>query len=163
MNTARKLVATALGGACVAVLALPAASASAAPDDNRSRSTVTYWAVVRADDDNGRVVATIGKGQWVKISAAGKADCNENDNSDACVFGADGTDALAPAHWLAPGLRQFSVVGKVGSGDAVQLGTEKAKLMGKGPVRVGYNDLLGAYEDNRGGFLVQITKCRWGC
>jgi hypothetical protein len=162
MHTARRFAAAGLGAVALAAL-VPAASASAAPGDYKSRSTVTYWTVVRADDENGRAVAVLGKNQWVKIKAMGRADCNENDNSDACLFDADGRDAAAPDNWLAPGLRQFSLVGAVGDGDPVQLGTDRTKLRGKGEVRVAYNDLLGAYDDNRGGFLLKITKCRWGC
>jgi hypothetical protein len=186
MNTARKLLATALGAATVGILALPASTASAVPvqagfashdrdgdrgdrgfstrDRDRRDRLVSYWTIVRADDEDGRVVANLREGQWAKVSAVRAwTDCNTEDDSDACRHGRDGADALAPADWLAPGLRQFSLVGAVGGGDFVQLGSERTKMTGTGPVALAYNDLIGGYDDNRGGFLVRVTKCRWAC
>lgn len=177
MRIAKKLVATAVGTAAAAALALPAGAAGAAtvtagPADlapahhQHHRYTTTFWTIVRADDPDGRNSVNLHRGQWVKIEAVrGRADCNDNDNdnSDACVFDADGQDTAAPADWLAPGLDQFSLVGKVGEGHYKQLGTDRTKLTGRGTLNLAYNDLNGAYDDNRGGFLVKITKCVWGC
>ena len=160
MHAVRRLVATSLAALAAGVLALPAA-AGARPAPRPV--TITFWVPVKASDDDGRIVAFLFSGQWARISATGQADCNVNDNSEACTLDADGSDALAPTDWYAQGMRQFSLIGRVGDGPLVQLGTQPTQVSGSGAVRVTYNDLLGAYEDDGGGFLVKVTQCLLRC
>ncbi|MGH3547531.1 MAG: hypothetical protein ACRDQU_05300 [Pseudonocardiaceae bacterium] len=113
-------------------------------------------------------------GQWAVIAVSGTATCTPDSNhakSLHCLNAdANGSPDIAGSDFLAPGLRKFSLVGKVGNGPLMFVGggppggwaLAADNVTGPGPLRLGYNDEFKYYADNTGGFDVNIEiyeKC----
>jgi hypothetical protein len=111
----------------------------------------------------------------VRISAAGSAWCGNYDPS-ICDNG-NGPDGVGKTGdavqqyvyhtyhidygpFTAGKLVAFSLIGKVGSGPAVQLGSAARTVSGSGRLYMAYNDNY--YEDNTGGYTVTIQRCIFG-
>jgi hypothetical protein len=118
---------------------------------------------------------TLQSGQQVRISATGSAWCG---NYDANICGnGNGPDGVGKTgdaveayvyntygidygRFTAGSLIAFSLIGKVGSGSALQLGSAARTVSGGGRLYLAYNDNY--YEDNTGGFTVTIQRCVFG-
>jgi hypothetical protein len=100
-------------------------------------------------------------GEGAMITATGTASCLAAEPDAPCDLGADGSvpapDISPP--FMAPGIPAYSLDGEVGSGPLTFIGTGPATVQGPGELRLGYNDEIGAYYDNGGGFTVTIETC----
>jgi hypothetical protein len=93
------------------------------------------------------------------ITATGTASCAAGNPTGLCVYlspngGGSGTGA-APA-FFDPNAPAYSLVGEAGSGPLAFIGVGATTVQGPGELRLGYNDQLGLYFDNGGGFTVTI-------
>jgi hypothetical protein len=144
----RRVIAVALA---VAGVAFTAAPAMAAP------STVTLPGTASGWQSTG---ITVAPAHPVQLSATGNIDYGCN-NFNACAGDPDG---IAPsgevfpagdASFLAPGLRIFSLVGKIGNGAPFQLGKGPIVLTGDGALSIAYNDT--SWGDNIGSYTVTLN------
>jgi hypothetical protein len=93
------------------------------------------------------------------ITATGTASCAAGNPTGLCVYlGPDGggspTGAVPP--FFDPNAPAYSLVGEAGSGPLAFIGVGATSVQGPGELRLGYNDQLGLYFDNDGGFTVRI-------
>jgi hypothetical protein len=155
--SSRRLLAAATAGSALAGLVLaPGAAASSRP--------AVRLVTVQAYDPNGTAVGLVLHGGKARVQAVrGRATCDYTDPTRRCVHNADGDPRTAATGFTAPRLRAFSLVGRVGDGPFVQLGTRPTTISGEGAVRLYYNDARGRYDDNEGAFVVKVAPCRRGC
>jgi hypothetical protein len=59
---------------------------------------------------------------------------------------------------LAPDLPSFSLVGRLGSGPWIAIGAGPTTLNGNGELILAFNDWIGTYYNNSGGFQVTVTS-----
>jgi hypothetical protein len=100
-------------------------------------------------------------GEGATITATGTASCLASLPDASCDLGPDGSvpaPAISPP-FMAPGIAAYSLDGEVGSGPLTFIGTGPVTVQGPGELRLGYNDEIGAYSDNGGGFTVTIDTC----
>jgi hypothetical protein len=104
-------------------------------------------------------------GVSVSVSATGLASCG----STPCDGGPTGacppwlTGCIAPAGFLVEGGVPFGLYARVGSGSPVFIGAGPTTLTGSGELSFGYNDLLGTFGDNSGGFSATVSyACKPG-
>jgi hypothetical protein len=67
--------------------------------------------------------------------------------------------AVALGAFFDPNAPAYSLVGEAGSGPLTFIGVGPTAVRGPGELRLGYNDQLGLYFDNGGGFTVTIQTC----
>jgi hypothetical protein len=97
------------------------------------------------------------------ISATGTASCAAGNPTGLCVYlspnGGGSATGAAPA-FFDPNAPAYSLVGEAGSGPLAFIGVGLTTVRGPGELRLEYNDQLGLYFDNGGGFTVeiQVTK-----
>jgi hypothetical protein len=93
------------------------------------------------------------------ITATGTASCAAGNPTGLCVYlGPDGGGSptgAVPA-FFDPNAPAYSLVGEAGSGPLAFIGVGPTTVEGPGELRLGYNDQLGLYFDNDGGFSVTI-------
>jgi hypothetical protein len=104
----------------------------------------------------------LASGEGAMITATGTASCNARDPISECVYlnangGGSGVGASPP--FMDPDAPAYSLDGEVGSGPLIFVGTGPAIVQGPGELRLGYNDEIGDYFDNGGGFTVTIETC----
>jgi hypothetical protein len=144
----RRVIAVALA---VAGAALTAAPAMAAP------VTVTLPGTATGFQPTG---VTVSPAHPVQLTATGNIDYGCN-NFNGCAGDPDGvapSGEVFPAGgsgFLAPALRAFSLVGKIGDGAPIQLGKGPMVLTGNGPLSIAYND--SAWGDNIGSYTVTLN------
>jgi hypothetical protein len=148
LTAVRRTVAVSLA---VAGTAFAAAPALAAP------TTVTLQGTAAGFQPTG---VSVSPGHSVQLTATGNIDYGCN-NFNGCAGDPDG---VAPsgevfpaggADFLAPGLRIFSLVGRIGTGAPFQLGKGPIVVSGDGPLSIAYND--SAWGDNIGSYSVTLT------
>jgi hypothetical protein len=101
-------------------------------------------------------------GEGALITATGMATCNARNPVSECVYlNADGGGSAVGASppFMDPQAPAYSLTGEVGSGPLTFVGTGPVTVEGPGELRLGYNDELGDYYDNGGGFTVTIQTC----
>jgi hypothetical protein len=96
------------------------------------------------------------------ITAAGAASCAAGNPTGLCVYlspngQGPGTGASPP--FFDQNAPAYSLVGEVGSGPLTFIGVGPTTVQGPGELRLEYNDQLGLYFDNGGGFTVTIQTC----
>ena len=96
------------------------------------------------------------KGQPVTVTATGVVCANFN---DLCV-GPDGDPSVDTTQsgfggFVLPGAPAWALVGRVGSGPWVQVGSGPTTLSGKGKLVFAVNDNF--FGDNTGGFMVTVS------
>src|ERR1700734_374980 len=97
-------------------------------------------------------------GEGATITATGTASCLASDPDASCDLGPNGSvpaPAISPP-FMAPGIPAYSLDGEVGNGPLTFIGTGPVTVQGPGELLLGYNDEIGAYYDNGGGFPVTI-------
>ncbi len=123
----------------------------------------TIYVPARSAGENGRFLQTgfvLKKGLSVTIKATGTAytticspACGTDPNGNASI--------ICPIICAGPGLFAFSLIGKVGRGHLVFIGTGPRTVSGRGRLALAYND--GNYTDNSGGYTVRLTyRCALG-
>jgi hypothetical protein len=163
------LVATVALGAAGAMLgAVPAGAATTSPAHTQRSSglfgqTTTVYVPATAGPtssgmpgvDTGIYLAT---GEGATITATGTASCTAN---EACAnLNANGGAPLATSPpFMDPNAPAYSLVGEVGSGPLTFIGVGPTTVQGPGELLLGYNDNIGDYYDNSGGFTVTIETC----
>ena len=103
----------------------------------------------------------LGPGEAATITATGTASCLASLPDASCDLGPNGSvpaPAISPP-FMAPGIPAYSLDGEVGSGPLTFIGTGPASVQGPGELRLGYNDVVGEYYNNGGGFTVTIETC----
>jgi hypothetical protein len=93
------------------------------------------------------------------ITATGTASCAVGNPTGLCVFlspNGGGSAASAAPPFFDPNAPAYSLVGEVGSGPLAFIGVGATTVQGPGELRLGYNDQVGLYFDNGGGFTVTI-------
>jgi hypothetical protein len=145
----RRVIAVALA---VAGVALTAAPAMAAP------VTITLPGTAAGFQPTG---LTVSPSHPVQLEATGNIDYGCN-NFNGCAGNPDGvapSGEVFPAAgegFLAPGLRMFSLIGKIGDGAPFQLGKGPIVLTaGSGPLSIAYND--SSWGDNIGSYSVTLN------
>jgi hypothetical protein len=100
-------------------------------------------------------------GEVAVITATGTATCRTGHPTVPCGHlgpnGSGSATGAAPA-FLDPNAPAYSLVGEVGSGPLTFVGVGATTVQGPGELRLGYNDQLGDYSDNGGGFSVTILR-----
>jgi hypothetical protein len=146
----RRVIAVALAVAGAAFTATPAMAAPV---------TVTLPGTAAGFQPTG---LTVSPAHPVQLSATGNIDYGCN-NFNACAGDPNGvapSGEVFPAgdsSFLAPGLRAFSLVGKIGDGAPFQLGKGPIVLTaGNGPLLIAYND--NAWGDNIGSYTVTLSS-----
>jgi hypothetical protein len=96
------------------------------------------------------------------ITATGTASCAAGNPTGLCVYlspngQGPGTGASPP--FFDPSAPAYSLVGEAGSGPLAFIGVGATTVQGPGELRLEYNDQLGLYFDNGGGFTVMIQTC----
>jgi hypothetical protein len=93
------------------------------------------------------------------ITATGTASCAAGNPTGLCVYlapnGGGSATGAAPA-FFDPNAPAYSLVGEAGSGPLAFIGAGATTVQGPGELRLEYNDQLGLYFDNGGGFTVTI-------
>jgi hypothetical protein len=93
------------------------------------------------------------------ITATGTATCAAGNPTGLCVYlspnGGGSATGAAPA-FFDPNAPAYSLVGEAGTGPLTFIGAGATTVQGPGELRLEYNDQLGLYFDNRGGFTVRI-------
>jgi hypothetical protein len=96
------------------------------------------------------------------ITATGTASCAAGDPTGLCVYlspnGGGSATGAAPA-FFDPNSPAYSLVGEAGTGPLAFIGAGATTVQGPGELRLEYNDQLGLYFDNGGGFTVTIQTC----
>lgn len=123
----------------------------------------TIYVPARSAGENDRFLQTgfvLKKGLSVTIKATGTAYtaiC-----SPACGTGPNGNaNIICPISCPGPGLVAYSLIGKVGRGHVLFIGSGTRTVYGRGRLALAYND--GVYTDNSGGYTVSlIYRCRLG-
>ena len=101
-------------------------------------------------------------GQGAEITATGTATCNIRNPVSECVYlNADGGGSAVGASppFMDPDAPAYSLTGEVGGSPVAFVGTGPVTVEGPGELRLGYNDEIGDYSDNGGGFTVTIQTC----
>ena len=96
------------------------------------------------------------------IAATGAATCAAGNPTGLCVYlspngQGPGTGAAPP--FFDPNAPAYSLVGEAGRGPLTFIGVGETAVRGPGELRLEYNDQLGLYFDNGGGFTVTIQTC----
>ena len=93
------------------------------------------------------------------ITATGTATCAAGNPTGLCVYlspnGGGSATGAAPA-FFDPNAPAYSLVGEAGRGPLAFIGVGATTVQGPGELRLEYNDQLGLYFDNGGGFTVTI-------
>ena len=93
------------------------------------------------------------------ITATGTATCAAGNPTGLCVYlgpvGGGSATGAAPA-FFDPNAPAYSLVGEAGTGPLAFVGVGATAVQGPGELRLEYNDQLGLYFDNGGGFTVTI-------
>ena len=101
-------------------------------------------------------------GEVAVITATGTASCAAGNPTGLCVYlspnGGESATGAAPA-FFDPNAPAYSLVGEAGSGPLAFIGVGTTTVQGPGELRLEYNDQLGLYFDNGGGFTVAIQAC----
>ena len=104
---------------------------------------------------------TVSPAHPVQLDATGNIDYGCN-NFNGCAGNPDGVapsgevfPSPAGPSFLAPDLRMFSLVGKIGDGAPFQLGKGPIVLTGNGPLSIAYND--SSWGDNIGSYIVTLN------
>jgi hypothetical protein len=96
------------------------------------------------------------------ITATGTASSAAGNPTGLCVYlspnGGGSATGAAPA-FFDPNAPAYSLVGEAGSGRVTFIGAGPTTVRGPGELRLGYNDQIGSYSDNSGGFTVTIQTC----
>ena len=96
------------------------------------------------------------------ITATGTASCAAGNPTGLCGYlgpnGAGSATGAAPA-FFDPNAPAYSLVGEAGRGPVAFIGAGPTTVRGPGELRLEYNDQLGLYFDNGGGFTVTIQTC----
>jgi hypothetical protein len=101
----------------------------------------------------------LARGQVAVITATGTANCLIG-TATCTNLGPDGGQPLnVSTPFLDPNAPAYSLVGEAGSGPLAFIGTGPTTVRGPGELRLGYNDQIGSYVDNSGGFTVTIQTC----
>ena len=104
----------------------------------------------------------LGPDEVAVITATGTATCAAGNPTGLCVYlspdGGGSATGAAPA-FFDPNAPAYSLVGEVGTGPLTFIGAGATTVHGPGELRLEYNDQLGLYFDNRGGFTVTIQTC----
>jgi hypothetical protein len=145
----RRVIAAALAVAGVAFTAAPAMAAPV---------TITLPGTAAGFQPTG---ITVSPAHPVQLDATGNIDYGCN-NFNGCAGNPDGVAPsgevfpAADSSFLAPGLRMFSLVGKIGDGAPFQLGKGPIVLTaGNGPLSIAYND--SSWGDNIGSYSVTLN------
>ena len=96
------------------------------------------------------------------ITATGTASCAVGNPTGLCVFlspNGGGSAASAAPPFFDPNAPAYSLVGEAGNGPLAFIGVGATTVQGPGELRLEYNDQLGLYFDNGGGFTVTIQTC----
>jgi hypothetical protein len=101
----------------------------------------------------------LARGQVAVITATGTANCLTG-TATCTNLGPNGGQPLnVSTPFLDPNAPAYSLVGEAGSGPLAFIGTGPTTMRGPGELRLGYNDQIGSYVDNSGGFTVTIQTC----
>jgi hypothetical protein len=93
------------------------------------------------------------------INATGTADCLEG-TATCTNLGPNGGQPLnVSTPFFDQNAPAYSLVGEAGSGPLTFVGAGPTTVRGPGELRLGYNDQIGSYSDNSGGFTVTIQTC----
>jgi hypothetical protein len=100
-------------------------------------------------------------GEGAMITATGTATCTQGVDPACNNVDANGGGSAAGQSppFMDPNAPAFSLDGEVGSGPLTFIGTGPASVQGPGELRLGYNDVVGEYYNNGGGFTVTIETC----
>jgi hypothetical protein len=101
-------------------------------------------------------------GEGAMITATGTATCQVSPPDPACdnlTANGSGSAVSNPGSFMDPSAPAFSLDGEVGSGALTFIGTGPTTVQGPGELRLGYNDVIGEYYNNGGGFTVTIETC----
>jgi hypothetical protein len=149
--------------AVTAGLVVPASGGAARPKEPLSSAgTVSVTTATSVYAVNGLTVPGIDTGRVldagssVTVIASGGL-CPWGDGG-AC-YGPDGTLALDTIEggWVLPGAPAAGLVGRVGDGPWVQVGSGPTTLTGTGSLVFAVNDRYGYFWDNTGGFTATVT------
>jgi hypothetical protein len=101
----------------------------------------------------------LARGEVAVVNATGTANCQPGPATCAHL-GPNGGQALSVSPpFLDPNAPAYSLVGEAGSGPLAFIGAGPTTVRGPGELRLGYNDQLGSYSGNSGGFTVTIQTC----
>jgi hypothetical protein len=104
----------------------------------------------------------LASGEVAVITATGTASCAAGNPTGLCVYlspNGQGPGAGAAPAFFDPNAPAYSLVGEAGSGPLTFIGVGETTVQGPGELRLEYNDQLGLYFDNGGGFTVSIQIC----
>jgi hypothetical protein len=163
----------ALGTSGALLGAGPASAATAAPAHSSSgllgQTTTVYVPATTAPTSSDMPGVDTGidlaPGEAAMITATGTASCTIKNLSYPCQgldANGDGAGTIAGAAnppFMDPNAPAYSLVGEVGDGPLTFVGTGPITLEGPGELLLGYNDEIGDYSDNGGGFTVTIQTC----
>ncbi|MBM7505903.1 LecA/PA-IL family lectin [Agromyces aurantiacus] len=101
---------------------------------------------------------TLNAQRQVVITATGTAASNPFEP----YYGPDGSSDEPQFDFLAPYETPYSLVARVGDGSWVAVGSGPTTVTGKGKLQLAFNDVVGDYADNVGGFTatIEITSAR---
>jgi hypothetical protein len=90
------------------------------------------------------------------ITAIGTADCRKA-TATCTNLGPNGGQPLnTSTPFLDPNAPAYSLVGEIGNGPLTFIGVGATTVQGPGELRLSYNDQIGSYYDNSGGFIATI-------
>jgi hypothetical protein len=149
LTAVRRTVAVSLAVAGTAFAAAPALAAS---------TTVTLPGTAAGFQPTG---ISVSPGHPIQLTATGAIDYGCHNINDCGtdpdgIFPNGGGPLTAGGGFAGPGLRAYSLVGRVGTGAPIQLGKGPVVISGSGPISIVYND-DGGYSDNSGSYAVTLT------
>jgi hypothetical protein len=101
----------------------------------------------------------LARGEVAVINATGTANCLEG-TATCTNLGPNGgqpLNTLTP--FFDPNAPAYSLVGEAGRGPVTFIGAGPTTVQGPGELRLEYNDQIGSYSDNTGGFTATIQTC----
>jgi hypothetical protein len=101
----------------------------------------------------------LARGEVAVLNATGTANCLEG-TATCTNLGPNGGEPLnLSTPFFDPNAAAYSLVGEAGSGPLTFIGAGPTMVRGPGELRLEYNDQIGSYIDNSGGFTVTIQIC----
>jgi hypothetical protein len=101
----------------------------------------------------------LARGEVAVLNATGTANCLEG-TATCTNLGPNGGEPLnRSTPFFDPNAPAYSLVGEVGSGPLTFIGVGPTVVRGPGRLRLEYNDQIGSYSDNGGGFTITIQTC----
>jgi plastocyanin len=143
LTAVRRTVAVSLAVAGTAFAAAPALAAS---------TTVTLQGTAAGFQPTG---ISVSPGHPIQLTATGAVDYGCHNINDCGtdpdgIFPNGGGPLTAGGGFAGPGLRAYSLVGRVGTGAPIQLGKGPVVISGSGPISI-------VYADNSGSYAVTLT------